>query len=536
MASSSLIIGLGIGIALVYVLIRVFSNSNSSTKHLRLPPGPKGLPIVGNVFDLPKPGELETHHWLKHKDLYGPISSVTVMGQTLVIVNDGEVVLELLEKRSAKNSSRPNQIFLNEMVGWKNSAAASPYNARLRAYRTNLNRMIGNRTVASQYDSVLETEVGHFLLHVLESPEKLAFHVRKTAGTMVLKMAYGYTAESHQSDPLIDAAQLILDHFAEAAVPGAFKVDMFPFLRKLPDWLPGTGFKKLGRQYEAELTYVMEMPYAFTQHQRALGAHEPSLLSRLLDASDETPEELYTIKRSALSLFAGGADTTVSSMMCFFLAMTIFPDAQRQAQEEIDRVVGQDRLPNMADRDNLPYIEATVKEVLRWHPVAPIALPHLTTEEDIFEGYYIPKGAIIVPNFWAFTHDPNIYHDPMTFKPERYLGTGGREPEPDPRVFAFGFGRRVCAGSVFAENSLYLSIVQSLAVFNIKKFVENGREVDPHMEFSPGIISHPRPFKNLVEPRSPHHENLIRSLEKAYPWRKSDAEVLLSDDVMSLVP
>lgn len=90
---------------------------------------------------------------------------------------------------------------------------------------------------------------------------------------------------------------------------------------------------------------------------------------------------------------------TVSSMNCFFLAMTLYPEVQRKAQEEIDRVVGT-KLPSFDDRANLPYVDAIVKEVLRWHPVAPMGLPHMTTDDDIFNGYLIPKGALVIANIW----------------------------------------------------------------------------------------------------------------------------------------
>lgn len=80
--------------------------------------------------------------------------------------------------------------------------------------------------------------------------------------------------------------------------------------------------------------------------------------------------------------------------------MTLFPEVQRRAQDEIDRVIGPNGLPGPDDRENLPYIEAIVKEVLRWHPVVPMGAAHMTTENDIFEGYRIPKGAYIMPNIW----------------------------------------------------------------------------------------------------------------------------------------
>lgn len=116
----------------------------------------------------------------------------------------------------------------------------------------------------------------------------------------------------------------------------------------------------------------------------------------------------------------------------------------------------------------------------------------------------------------------------MEFKPERYLEQDGHKPELDPRTFVFGFGRRICPGRILADNSLYISIVQSLAVFNISKHVENGQEVEPFVHFEPGLISHPEPYKNLIKPRSPHHEKLIRSIEDRYPWEESDSKVLES--------
>ena len=81
--------------------------------------------------------------------------------------------------------------------------------------------------------------------------------------------------------------------------------------------------------------------------------------------------------------------------------MTMYPDVQHKAQEEIDHIIGNDRLPGFGDRENLPYVDAIVKEVLRWHPVAPMGLPHMTTEDDIYNGFLIPKGALILPNIWC---------------------------------------------------------------------------------------------------------------------------------------
>ncbi|TDZ15801.1 O-methylsterigmatocystin oxidoreductase [Colletotrichum orbiculare MAFF 240422] len=525
MSVVSFVYGLAVGLVgflVVNKILRYIKNVGRPP----LPPGPKGLPLVGNLNDLPKPGAFEAQHWAKHKELYGPISSVTIMGQTIVIVSDLELAIGVLEKRAVKHSSRPKQIFAGEIIGWQNSLAFLQYNDRFRAYRKNISRIIGTKVAASQYDTLQEAEVGHFLLHVLENPDSLIRHIKREAGSVILKIAYGYNPEPFKDDYLIDKVGETMDDFGRAAVPGAFLVDMFPLLRHVPEWFPGTAWKQTGKRWGATLKTVADKPFAFVKHQLSQGKQNASLVSQFLGNGHLTSEEEFVTKWSALSLYTGGADTTVSSIACFFLAMTVFPRVQQKAQEEIDRVVGQDRLPTAADRPNLPYVDALVKELLRWQPVAPMGLPHTSSDDDVVEGYFIPKDAMILPNIWYFTRDPKLYEDPAEFRPERFLPTDGSEPPTDPHKFVFGFGRRVCPGRILADNALFINIAQSLAVFNISKRVEDGREVEPTIKMAPGIITHPEHFETSIKPRSYKHEQLIRSVEKTYPWEESDAKTL----------
>ena len=108
-------------------------------------------------------------------------------------------------------------------------------------------------------------------------------------------------------------------------------------------------------------------------------------------------EEL--IKDSAAVAYAAGADTSVSTLTTFILAMTLHPEAQKRAQAELDTVLG-DRLPTFADRDDLPYVTAVMKEVFRWIPVLPLAVPHRTVNSDQYKGYFIPAGASVFGNTW----------------------------------------------------------------------------------------------------------------------------------------
>jgi hypothetical protein len=123
-------------------------------------------------------------------------------------------------------------------------------------------------------------------------------------------------------------------------------------------------------------------------------------------------------------------------------------------------------------------------------------------------------------------HDPSLYHDPMAFKPERFLEADGQSPELDPQSLIFGFGRRICPGRILADSTVWLSVAKSLAVFQISKPVENGVEVDVKAEFQPGVISHPAPCQLQVTPRSDAHEKLILLVEEEHPWEQGDGSEL----------
>ncbi|EXJ67794.1 uncharacterized protein A1O5_09140 [Cladophialophora psammophila CBS 110553] len=506
---------LGVFTILLFAYRLFFLNPQANVNH-SLPPGPKPKPLLGNLPDLPPTGAKEWLHWIKHKELYGPISSLTVLGQTMILLNDYKVAVELMEKRSAFNSSRPKLVFGSEMCGWEQALGLMPYSNKSRSYRKALHTVLGTSAAIDPFRPLIELETRRFLLKVLEHPQEVLQLIRTQAGSIILKIGYGYTIEPNARDPLVDLAEETLDQFSKSCMPGVWTVDVIPVLKYLPEWLPGASFKRTARHWKATLHTAAEVPYRFVKEQLRNGTAEPSYLSKLLQ--DEhgplSPEADDVARWSAFSMYAGGADTTVSSVACFVLAMTLYPEVQREAQAEIDAAIGTSRLPTFSDRESLPYVDALVKEVLRWHPVAPMGVPHLTTKADVYDGYFIPEGSLLIPSIWAMLHDEAIYHDPEVFNPSRFLGPNA---EPDPHNVSFGFGRRICPGKLFADATLFSTISGFLAVFDVRKCVENGKEIDPVVDFATGIISHPKPFKCDIKPRSASHEKLIQSVEIEYP-------------------
>ncbi|KAL3462651.1 cytochrome P450 [Aspergillus heterothallicus] len=517
---------LAAGLASLYILSLVFHRASASTRPL--PPGPKPLPLIGNVRDMPEPGAPDWLHWLKHKSIYGPISTVSVLGQRLIIVNDAKIALELLEKRSAIYSGRPSLPFA-DLCGMGGTVLMQGYGKRLQTYRKYIHREMGSAVNVARFDRTQETEVRRFLARLLDAPQNLPGHARGMAGGFVLKVLYGYNLDYTGVDPLLDYIEKALERFIPALVPGTWLVDAFPFLRHIPIWFPGARFRRIAQGLKHDLASLTDLPVCFVKRQLKAGNHEPSYVSNLLGDTTNTvapgSQEENDIKWSAVSLYFGGSDTTVSTITSLFLAMALNPEVQRCAQEEIDRVVGRDRLPGFADRNKLPYINAMVKESLRWHPVTPMGLAHSVTEDDTYEGYHIPKGSVIMPNTWAFCHDPTDYKDPMSFNPERFLGSS---PERDPQAFVFGFGRRICPGRILADSSLYLTVAMSLAAFDISK-PENGvygDKGDDEPRFLPGITSNPAPFEMRLRLRDERYRDLVYSVLDEYPWETGDADIV----------
>ncbi|PCH42020.1 cytochrome P450 [Wolfiporia cocos MD-104 SS10] len=227
----------------------------------------------------------------------------------------------------------------------------------------------------------------------------------------------------------------------------------------------------------------------------AQGTAQPSFTADLILANmNASPEEEYFNKCVTGILYATGSDTSVSALESFFLAMSLYPEIQRKAQAELDLIIGPGRIPTLSDRSQLPYIDALIQEVHRWNPVVPLGLPHKVSQDDTYDGYFIPANSTIIVNIWAILHDPTIYPDPMEFRPERYLvNKDDRESigqvNPDPHLYAFGFGRRRCPGITLAEDLIFMAITATLTVFDIGKAIgPDGLPIEPQVEFH-GTIS-----------------------------------------------
>ncbi|KAK0501164.1 cytochrome P450 [Armillaria luteobubalina] len=495
---------LDISIALVGLIFtwQLFRRAHRSTSPF--PPGPRGLPLIGNLLDMPSQKEWLT--FTKWGEKYGDITSVSILGQRMVVVNSVQMAMTLLDKMGSISSDRPLVAMGGELIGWKNSLGLMPYDTRFRNFRRLAHQLFGTNVTMKQFLPIVELETHRLLTRISARPEELSAHIRKTAGAIILQISHGYAIQE-ENDPLVKLAEETLDQFSLSTAPGLL-VNLIPILRHIPEWFPGAGFKQTAREWASTLNEFVERPHDYVKREMAAGRSRLSLTSSRLEGGVSVEEEC-DIKWLAGSLYAGGADTTVASVYAFFKAMLLHPEVQAKAQAEIDAVIGDDRLPRFDDRERLPYINALVLEVTRWHTVGPTGIPHRVTEDIIESGYSIPKGSLVLANIWKMLHDPSVYKEPFKFNPDRFIRTKTKEPELDPYKMVFGFGRRICPGRVLADASIFLSCATVLAVFNISKYSAKGIVFEPDTEHTAGTISHPTPFKCTIQARSRKALDLI---------------------------
>lgn len=498
-----------VGLVTVYLYL-----ANKRGPGLPKPPGPKPLPLLGNVFNLPT-----QQLWLTATDwskIYGKVTYAHVLGQGLVFLNTVEACTDLLDKRGMIYSDKPRLVMCGELCGCENMVAFTRYGDQMRRQRKLMQRALGSTTIPKYY-SLLEMETPWFLKRLLENPSDYLSQIKRYAGGLTLLVMYGHQVKT-DDDAFMQLADECVDLLANriASGVGIWPVDVFPVLQHLPEWAPGAGFLRKAREWRTKLEEFVDGPYEFVKESMLAGTALPSFCSTLIEEG-ETKDARgdFDLRWTANSMYAAGIDTTFTLVLQFFLAMREYPDAMAKAQKEIDSVVGSDRLPTFADRKNLPYVEALFNECLRYSVGVPLALPHRLMEDDIYEGMFIPKGTLVFANIWNISRDETVFKDPHLFNPERYLEPVDDEmaKRRDPKTFTFGFGRRICPGRHLVQSSAWILMASFLATMNISKAVdENGKEIEQEIKYENAVFRMPSGLCIDIKPRSERAVGIIDGL------------------------
>ncbi|KAJ3560613.1 hypothetical protein NP233_g10721 [Leucocoprinus birnbaumii] len=371
-----------------------------------LPPRLRGWPIVGNAFQLPL-----TFVHLFYQDLGRKLGSKIIcaeaLGQTIIVINDAQIAIDLLEKRSTIYSSRPPIRMLVEVIGAKWFFGLLPYGEEWRSQRRIFQQHFSTKFTPREQETATRFIQKGLLANLYQDPQKFNDHVEECIGGLSLSMTYGLPVRRF-NDPLMHESTEAVAIAMGASSPGKYLVNVIPALKYVPKWFPGAGFKRWAPVAHSKLLAVMNSPFDQTLKCMNDGTAPESFVSASLayyKGREDFEVNKERIKQAASQIFLAAADSTTASVMTFILTMLKYPEVQRKAQREVDSVVGFERLPDYSDRENLPYLTAVLKEVIRWNPISPMGVPHLTNQDDVHEGYHIPKEAIVMANAYAILQD-----------------------------------------------------------------------------------------------------------------------------------
>jgi len=424
-----------------------------------------------------------------------------ILGTPIVVVTTTKAASELLDKRSAIYSDRPRWVMANEILTKGMHVGVTRYGERHRKLRKALRDGLHGKAIEAYWPNE-ELEARLFMEGLKRNPTEFITHLKRFAASVVLTTTYDHKVQSFSKDPYVPRLFQSASEFARTLSPGRHLVDFLPLLKNVPSWVPGTGWQKAAAEHEAKDRGLYFEIFNDVKQLVDKGEAGHSFVSQMLgDAS-------YGLNDEETAYLAGNLsqapDTLASVLIVFMLAMTVYPEKQKLAQEEIDQVIGRNRLPSLQDRESLPYTNALVKEVMRWRTVAPLGVPHASTEHDTYMGYYIPKGTIVIAFSWGIHRDPAVYKDAENFIPERHLTPDG-DYAPLPE-HTFGFGRRACPGLTLADSAAWIFAACTLWGFNIgRKKDANGRDIipgtTPEYFSGGGEASRPFPFETSITSR-----------------------------------
>ncbi|GCB23316.1 fumitremorgin C synthase [Aspergillus awamori] len=481
-----------ISILLLVGLIATLQVVRTRRQAAKLPPSPlPSLPIIGSLHQLGKAWLRQSRDW--HRK-YGPLITLKLGGQTIVLVGSQEAASELLGKRGRLYSSRPHFVMALDLMSKGDHTVFLPYGPKWKLHNRLQMSILGVRA-SRQYHSLQELETQQTLLDFVEGDNyELIF--QRFQASLIHTMAYGRRLPK-QNDQRLHEVEALSKAFINAATAGNYLVDIFPILKHTPTCL--APWKKYAQQIH-DRTISLNRGHIL-EAEKTKAWNWVKHIRSLKESESLTDHELTFVIGS---IYQAGVDTMTNLLRLFLMASVLNPVAVRRAQAELDKVVG-NRLPSFDDMERLPFINAYVKEVIRWRPVAGLGAPHCVIQDDVYHGFTIPKGTTILANQFAMELDPELWEEPEEFMPERWL------QRPDQELGIFGYGRRKCTGQYQAMDSAYIVMSRMLWAFQFNHRYEHDRKVElgPWDLKQDGNLYVAKPFRADIKPRDPQKKDAI---------------------------
>ncbi|KAK4228653.1 cytochrome P450 [Podospora fimiseda] len=500
-------------------LVKLFRKINGPDK----PPGPTQLPYLGRIHDLP----IE-YMWLKFKewaDLYGGngFYRTQMLGAEFLIVTDEKVAEDLLVKRAKHNSDRPNIQSLFDSKSSNGSMEYLPLMGRNQywARQRKLTHSYITEATNRRYNGVMYHEAKRWMARLIENPDDFQFSLEDMASKVMCQLTWD---DSTLSEYCTKSAWGLLTQMSPAGPITNVLTPLWHLPLFMNPWKKAE-HKRHDEQQEWWMARFLE-----TRSKMANGEMRTCWTKQYIEKTALKTSISGDAEASCLlgMLALVGIFTVAGPLSYWLVTMVHHPDWQAAVQREIDEQCG-GQPPTLEDAPKLPILRACIKETMRWKPNVPTGVAHETEVDDVYAGYFIPKGTRILPLDWAFLRNPVKYPDPETFRPERWLEPGWPTFQAPLTQFptlkgmtSFGWGQRQCLGMSLTQDELIVACGSLAWCFNLKpkRDPTTGMELPVPLDKSNSLlIIKPDPFQMAFEPRSEE-----RKLEALRLWKESDAK------------
>ncbi|KAG9307470.1 hypothetical protein G9A89_017300 [Geosiphon pyriformis] len=500
-------------------------------------PGPFTIPVFGNLFQI---GPIYHVGFMKLARTYGPIFQVKIGAIRWIVINDYKVAKELFVSRGTIYSSRGDSHLLNQVIfrGGK-SVASAPYGNWWKTMRSLEMQMFRQSVIDTNYQTVIDQQVKNMIRSLEENLSNsttntldIAKHIQICITHIFMIIVYGERAAPGTNDPLFTLYQESIVHFFEFTGPKGYLLDVFPLLRFIPF---------LQRYLEKEAIEVRDcldkacndlllalkkrLEINDPEKETCIATHlinsitvDNSIMADPATHKFEKGEngqlifDRYDLNTVCNDIILAGTHNTFTTITWIVALLIVYPDVQKKLQEELDRVMGKGMVWKVEHESQLHYLKAVVYETLRYRPVMNLSIPHETVNDDIYNGYYIPRGSLVILNIAGLHMNSELHENSGNFDPQRYLEDGHlREPNDAIDPWNFGRGRRNCLGSDMALRNIYVVIANIFSLYTLEPEKDPqtglGKKIDlsgegNSMSFSPKnykVVIKRRVEKDIIE-------------------------------------
>uniref|UniRef100_A0A671N7B9 Cytochrome P450 1A n=1 Tax=Sinocyclocheilus anshuiensis TaxID=1608454 RepID=A0A671N7B9_9TELE len=440
-----------ITICVVYLLMRLMRTK--IPEGLQKLPGPKPLPIIGNVLEVRNNPHLSLTAMSK---CYGSVFQIQIGMRPVVVLSGNDVIRQALLKQGEEFAGRPD-LYSTKFISDGKSLAFSTdqvgvWRARRKLALSALRTFATVQGKSSEYSCALEEHIskeGLYLIERLHNVMKAngSFdpfrHIVVSVANVICGICFG-RRYSHDDDELVSLVNMS-DEFGKIVGSGN-PADFIPFLRILPS----TTMKKF-----------VAINARFSKLMKKIVNDHYNTFDKVGRSQTYPPETGRELKRPSPNDFC--FDTISTALSWAVVYLVAYPEIQERLQRELREKIGMDRTPRLSDRTDLPLLEAFILEIFRHSSFLPFTIPHCTSKDTSLNGYFIPKDTCVFVNQWQVNHDPELWKDPSSFNLDRFLTADGTDLNKmeGEKVLVFGLGKRRCIGESIgrAEVFLFLAIL-----------------------------------------------------------------------------